>query len=225
MMDTKQTSLTVELTRQVALDIVSGELEPGSRLKIPGLGVKYGTSAIPLREALARLANQGLVVFEDKKGFSVAPVSRADLIDLTETRIAVECLTVTSAIERGDVEWETQVLSAAHRLSRLPTYVDEGQRHLSAEWEAAHTTFHHALVSACGSPRLLTLRDLYAEQSRRYRYLAGLFAREPRIVDEEHKDLVEAVLDRDAPRARALVTTHYQKTTDMILSSREGTLW
>lgn len=223
-MDAKQNSITVELTRQVARDIVAGDLEPGSRLKIPGLGAKYGTSAIPLREALARLASQGLVLFEDRKGFSVAPVSRADLIDLTEVRIAIECLTLTRSIERGDVEWETDVLSAAHRLARLPTYDDEAQRHLSTEWEAAHTRFHHCLVSACGSSRLLGLRDLYDDQSRRYRYLMGLLAREPRIVDGEHKDLVDAVLSRDVARACELITEHFQKTTDMILNSKIGTL-
>jgi DNA-binding GntR family transcriptional regulator len=219
----KLSSITATLTKQVAQDILSGELQPGSRLKLQGLGQRYGTSAIPLREALARLANQGLVVFTDQKGFSVAPVSRADLIDLTETRIAVECLALRRAIERGDVEWETSIVSAAHRLSRIPTYIDDERRHLSPTWEAAHSEYHRSLIAGCESPRLLAMRDVLTDQSRRYRYLAGLYARAPREVDDDHRDLVAAVLDRDPEAATTLIARHFQETTDMILESEAKT--
>lgn len=215
----KSSSVTASLTKQVAQEILAGVLEPGSRLKLQGLGKRYGTSAIPLREALSRLANQGLVVFEDQKGFSVAPVSRADLIDLTDTRIEIENIALRRSIERGDVEWETGIVSAAHRLSRIPTYLDEEQRHLSPQWEGAHSEYHRCLVAACDSERLLAMRDVLADQSRRYRYLAGLYARTPRLVEGEHREIVDAVLRRDAGAATEAMARHLRETTNMILQS------
>ncbi|MFX5785409.1 GntR family transcriptional regulator, partial [Acinetobacter baumannii] len=78
---------------------------------------RYGIGATAIREALSRLVSDGLVESEDQRGFAVASISREDLIDLTNTRMDVEGLALRRSIERGDVEWEVNIVSSFHRLS------------------------------------------------------------------------------------------------------------
>ena len=77
------------LANDIRADIISGHLPPGGRLRIKELCERYGSGAIPLREALSRLATSGFVVAEDQRGFRVADVSAAELTDITDTRIHV----------------------------------------------------------------------------------------------------------------------------------------
>ena len=198
-------------------DIVAGALAPGARLKLPDLAERYRSGINPLREALARLTATGLVVLEDQKGFRVSPVSREDLIDLTRVRIDIECLALRRSIANGDVEWESRVVAAHHRLTRMKLTSSGNPKKLSDAWEAMHQEFHLTLLSACQSRWLLQFHQQLAEQSARYRRLAINFADTKRDIPSEHDDIVKAVLARDADRACKLMEAHFARTTDIVL--------
>lgn len=196
-------------------DILRGALRPDERLKIQVLTERYQIGATAIREALSRLVTDGLVDSEDQRGFTVAPVSRDELIDLTETRIQVEQMALRMAIERGDVEWETRVLASFHRLSRteLPTTAQK-----QAPWSAAHRQFHEALVSGCRSPWTVRLCGLLYDKSERYRNVAaGKPRQRVRDVDTEHKALMELAIGRDADGVCKLIAKHFRETTNIIL--------
>ncbi len=210
-----------ELVGRIRADIIACTLPPGERLPLPDLSARYGCGISPLREALVRLSTTGLVVLEDQKGFRVAPVSREDLRELTDVRSEIECLALARAIAGGDVEWEAQVVSALHRLSRLE-YAASGSRELLPEWEAAHQAFHFALVSACRSRWLLHFRNLLAQQTARYRRLIVSIGMGERDVVKEHAELADAVLGRDAMRACALIRAHFARTAETVLSADQA---
>jgi len=155
-----------------------------------------------------------------QKGYSVTPVSIEELKDLTRTRIAIEQLCLRSAIAHGDVEWETSIVAAYHRLHRIPVAVTGDASSLSPSWAAAHTTFHAALAAGCDSPWTLTLRAMLYAQSERYRHLSVALAREDRDVDAEHKGILDACLARDAGRACELIDDHLTRTSDILLTSQ-----
>src|SRR5262245_65879526 len=111
--------MTAALAARLAEDIISGELEPGSKLKLNALSKRYGVSAIPLREALSRLASSGLVEIEDQRGYRTSSVSVEDLQDVTWVRQQVECLALKRSIEIGNIDWETRIVAAQHRLLRV----------------------------------------------------------------------------------------------------------
>jgi DNA-binding GntR family transcriptional regulator len=209
-------SLTSQAFERIRNDILLGTLRPNERLKIQALSERYEIGATAVREALSRLVTDGLVDSEDQKGFCVSPVSQDDLLDLTETRIAIEGMAVRKAIEHGDVEWEAQVLSSFHRLSRTPPPTTIANH---AAWALAHRQFHEALVAQCGSPWLLRLCDMLYDKSERYRNLAERSTRpEERDTATEHRELMEAIaLERDADKAVALLGAHFRVTTDVIL--------
>jgi DNA-binding GntR family transcriptional regulator len=80
---------------------------------------------------------KGLVISEPQRGFRAAPISAADLKDLTMVRIEVESLCLRRAIEVGTVEWEARLVAAFHRLSRMPERVAADPVRAADDWAEA----------------------------------------------------------------------------------------
>lgn len=211
-------TMASQLEARVRDDIINGRLAPGSRLRLKELAEHYDAGVIPLREALSRLATSGFVASEDQKGFSVGRISADELLDITKTRLLIECQALAESIGQGDLEWESQLIAAHHRLDRLP--VTEGpERLMKPEWENAHEAFHQALIANCRSPWLLRLSHLLRDQTARYRMLSVHYQGEnERDVPHEHRALLEAALARDVDKACALLASHYETTTRNVLA-------
>lgn len=198
---------------QLRTHLVTGVLAPNEKLLIKTLCERYDVGPSAVREALARLSAEGLVVAEPQRGFFAAPVSLDELRDLTEVRIELETRCLRRSIENGDMAWETRVVGALHQLSRTPRGERQGNPALpDRPWEDTHAAFHYALVSACGSSWLLSLRQQLYVQSERYRLLAAAQIPRARNLELEHKTLVDAVLNRDVDKAIDLVTRHFTAT-------------
>jgi DNA-binding GntR family transcriptional regulator len=209
-------SLTAIAFERLRVAILSGELLPRERLRIQALSGRYRVGATAVREALSRLVTEGLVASEEQRGFHVSPVSRAELLDLTQTRLRVEQVALRLSIAHGDIEWESRLLSGLHRLSRTPLPGAAGR---DAPWAAAHRGFHEALIGGCGSPWTVRLCQLLYDKSERYRNLAKQRTRERgRDVGSEHRALLEATMARDADGACRLLETHFTQTTQIILA-------
>lgn len=221
-------SLTTLAYDHIRSDILTGVLKPQDRLRITSLAERYNVGATAVREALSRLVTGGLVESEDQRGFSVAPVSRAELLDLTQTRIDVESLALTKAIELGDIDWESSVISAFHRLSKTQPSSIADETAMEA-WGQAHRQFHACLLEGCKSPWLLRLTGLLYDRSERYRNLSVRHAatgkhnavaeERGRDVQNEHRALMEATIARDAAKATQLLSDHFWATTNIILRS------
>lgn len=209
-------SLTSVAFERLRVAILAGELLPQERLPIQALSERYEVGPTAVREALSRLVTEGLVTSEEQRGFRVTPVSRADLLDLTRTRMRVEQMALRLAIEQGDIEWESRLLSRLHRLSRTPLPTSP---ELDAPWAAAHRSFHEALVDGCASPWTVQLCRLLYDKSERYRNLAKRKTRErSRDVNDEHRALMDAAMARDADTACRLLGEHFAETTEIILA-------
>jgi DNA-binding GntR family transcriptional regulator len=198
-----QTRLVFERLRTA---IVEGRLLPSSKLNIAALAEELAVSAGAVREGLAMLEAEALVVSEPARGFRVSPVSALDLRNLVEARIQVEQLCLAEAIRHGDLAWEGRIVSALHRLTRIAEREAEQPRHLNPEWAANHGEFHHALVSGCPNEW-------------RYRFLTAPLAATERDVKAEHQAIVDAVLGRDIPTAQALIARHLDHTAQLLLDS------
>lgn len=208
------TSMAIERLRG---DILDGALQPAERLRIQALTERYGIGATAIREALSRLVADGLVSSEDQRGFCVTPVSREDLLDLTQTRIEAEGSALRLAVQLGDIEWESYVLSAFHRLQRTaaPTTPD-----LQAAWNVVHRQFHETLLSGCASPWRLRLCRILYDQSERYRSLAIHYTSEKnRDPMHEHRALMEAAMARDGELAVKILSEHFWKTSEIVLKA------
>src|SRR6478735_9133177 len=93
--------LAVDQLRQ---DLLSGVHAPGSKLKVDELRARYGYSSSPLREALNRLTQEGLVVADQRRGFRVASMSVEDFADITRLRLLLDLQALEESILTGDDE-------------------------------------------------------------------------------------------------------------------------
>jgi DNA-binding GntR family transcriptional regulator len=200
-------------------DLLACRILPGSRLKIQELCARFSVSPGAIREALSRLTSEGLVVAEPQRGFRAAPISAADLVDLTRARVEIDGLCLRRAIACGDVQWEARLVAATHRLARTPERVPDDPARSNDDWAVAHAAFHLALVDGCGSPWLLHLHGLLYAQSERYRRLSVPFAASGRNVNEEHQAIVNATLARDSEVAVQLLAAHLETTTRILLNA------
>jgi DNA-binding GntR family transcriptional regulator len=195
-------------------DVLRGRLRPGARLRFDVLRRSYGVGLSPLREALSRLAANGLVALQGQRGFQVAPVSLPDLRDIYDLRRRLEGMALRASIAQGDDGWESEIVAAFHRLAKSYTRSQDHPALHSDEWERAHRAFHLALLNACGSPWLLHLRNILFDHSERYRQLAVAYGYPSRVSLREHRAVMDAALARDADRACRLLEAHMRKTAE-----------
>jgi DNA-binding GntR family transcriptional regulator len=200
-------------------DILAGRLRPGQRLPYTELCEHYQTSMGVLRESMLRLAEQGLVRGESQQGFQVTPLSAPDLIELTDVRVCLETTTLRRAMTEGDVNWEANLVAAHHRLSRAASADPDDPERVNDSWVSAHADFHDALLDGCSNRRLKSIAAALRDSSELYRSWSLPLAHGPRNVAGEHTGILSAVVAGDVERAVALLTTHIERTTKILLAS------
>lgn len=208
--ETKQ-MLSERLYIELRDAILRGDYHPGSALKPQSLADTHDVSLAVVREALVRLVGDGLADRLVNRGFVVPLQSDGRWREITEARRVFEPAALKLSVERGDLEWESRVRAAHHRLSRTAAFEPENPRMLTAAWTEAHREFHRALLEGCGNRILLDTFDRFwlgAELARRWST--------ERVPDRdgitEHRQLEEAALARDADGAAALLDTHLALT-------------
>ena len=193
-------------------DVLDGTFAAGTKLKVDELQQAYGLSSSPLREALSRLAQEGLIRADERRGFRVAPISSADLADITRMRLMLDVPALREAITHGDDAWEGVVVSAFHRLDRVESRLGDGPVVLDDNWSELHRAYHLALVAACPSERQLAWSASLFDQAERYRRFSARHRKAARRKSNEHRKLMEAALRRDADTACALLQEHILST-------------
>ena len=148
-------TLASQIYERIRSDIIRGDLCPGQKLKVVELSHRYEVGAIPLREALSRLATSGFVASRDQRGFAVREVSASELNDITRVRLLIEPMAFRESIENGDEAWQERLTRTHQELDKSPVYFHKSARKLNLDWEAAHDQFHKLLLSCCKSPTLI----------------------------------------------------------------------
>jgi GntR family transcriptional regulator, carbon starvation induced regulator len=215
-------NLSEEAYDQIRRDILNGQLFPDERLQIDAISIRYGIGVVPVREALNRLSSEGLVSRRSNRGFCVTPISMADLDELVKTRIWLETLALRESMKNGDDAWEEELVVSFHRLARTQRLLPEGkEREIAEKWEHLHKAFHMLLLDRCGSSWLLDFCSNLMDQAVRYRNLSmnhNPSKQRREGASGEHKDILDAVLERETDRACTLLEQHYKITLDGLKS-------
>lgn len=206
-------------------DVLIGSLPAGTKLKVEELQEAYGFSSSPLREALSRLAQEGLVRADERRGFRVAPISAEDLADITRMRLMLDVQALAESIAHGDDEWEAAIVSAFYRLEKVESRLSDGPVILDEEWSALHRDFHACLLAACPSERQRNWSASLFDQAERYRRYSARYRKTLKRKSNEHKKIMEATLKRDTKTACALLREHIlgtQRNVEAVLKSLNG---
>ena len=207
-----QTPRTELAFHRLRRDVLCGTFAAGAKLKLDELQSHYGFSSSPLREALSRLAQEGLVRADERRGFRVAPISVEDLQDITHMRLLLDVQALADAIALGDDAWEAAIVAACHRLEKVESRFGDGPVVLDDAWSELHRNFHLTLIAACPSERQRLWSASLFDQAERYRRFSARHRQPGRRKSDEHQKLMDAALRRDSETACALLAEHIRST-------------
>lgn len=209
-------TLSAKTYDRLRSELLRGDYAPGMKLRIGEISGRFSVSASVLREAMTRLAQDGLIVANPQRGFSVPELTVEGLEDLTRARRLIESTALRESIADGDLRWESMVLACHHTLER--THATDGGGHLTQDWDRAHREFHAALLAGGRSTTLTEVATELRARSELYvHWSRELVADETRDVPAEHRRIVELAVARDAEAAARALEDHIQRSTDALV--------
>ena len=183
--------------------ILDGAITPGVRLTEAELATDFGVARPTVREAIQALCHEGLLVRERNRSAHIPVLTRDEILDLFSVRIPLECLVVRAVLDRA-----APLAPAREATAVMEALPDD------AGWSqvvAADGAFHHALVSAVGSPRL---ERLYGALSGEIRLCVAQLRpswASPSEIGHEHHEVLDVIESGDVAAAEARMTAHLER--------------
>jgi DNA-binding GntR family transcriptional regulator len=205
-----------EAYRHVLAAIRTGRFKPGLRLVAEDIASEIGMSRMPVREALRRLANEGLVLFRPNRGSIVAGLTVDEIFEVFEMRSVLEGLAVRLAMPRLDSDAFAELDRLLDRMERSGVGSDD--------WVTRHREFHEYICGFSRRPKLL--RQIASLHVTIEPYLRIWFhhAKKPLSAREEHLVIIEALKSGDPAYAERVIAEHIITTaptlTDFALPAR-----
>ena len=203
-------SATDLVTAALRGEIEGGLLDPGTALRQDELAMRFGTSRIPVREALRTLQAEGLVTYSTNRGASVTIISGKEIQEMLELRIALECHAIRLAVPN----LVDDDIAAARRLL---TEYDAAPN--PSQWAAMNWAFHWTLYRPSDCTRLLNEIERNLKQfNNGARNLISRLAGKERP-QAEHYKLLALAENGKAPEAASLLREHIQATQRLVRAS------
>ena len=203
---------------QLRVGILEGELEPGTELAEVALSEQLGVSHGPIREAISRLAAEGLVSVRPRRGAVVRSLSKEEFLELYQVREALERMAVQLAVPRL-TETELKELAALNEVMDASAAHDD-----IGGFFAANVAFHTRLLEASGNG---TLQEVYRQllgQLGRYRLRSLTLRGNLQRSVSEHAAILRAAKRGDADRAAQLMAEHIRVPQRRALALEEAEL-
>lgn len=195
--------LALEHLRQ---QIIDGTLKMGQMLSERGISDELGVSKSPVREALAQLREEGLVLIEPQKGARVFSLTADAVNQLCDFRLAIEgaafdlALTLGAGALANEMDSNVKEMAAAQKAGDITRYL------------ALDTEFHQLIFKHCGNDYLTASYDRFAGKIAALRTHLSKLPGHTSMSFEEHKELAKAVRAGDGTRIKALLKEHIGRT-------------
>jgi DNA-binding GntR family transcriptional regulator len=186
-------------------EIIGGKLPPGERIMQAELAARFGSSRLPVREALRILESEGLVTLRSNSGAWVAQLDRQECLDIYKIRECVEPLAIAESIpnlRNADIQ----------RLVAIQTELDH---ETDVDRFLAHDRELHLLTySGCRIEPLNAMVERFWNTTQHYRraYTTALGRERRWIINAEHRLLIEAIKQADVDGAKTVVWGHIRRT-------------
>lgn len=198
-----------QIRAQLRSEILSGELPVGTPLRQDALAERFNASRIPVREALRQLEAEGLIVHRLNKGAVVAGMSVAEICEVLDIRVVLECyaarLAVPNMVER-DFEAMQKILDAYSASDSLP------------EWAEYNRRFHLALSAPANNRRLRRLIEEFCLNTDRYTHVEMSKATGKEGPQADHYRMLEAARRRDVEAVVSMLEDHIRETKRELLA-------
>ena len=192
--------------------ILANHYPPGQQVLEQQLADDLGMSRTPVREALIRLQNEGLVDLIPRRGMRVVPLSPEDLREIYEVLTALEVAAVERLARRALPPQALAPLETA--LQDMEDCLDRDDRD---GWARADACFHQTLITLSGNKRLAGMAATLADQAHRARMVTLRLRPKPVQSIREHREVLAALLAGDGRRAGERHQQHRQRTAKLLL--------
>jgi len=193
--------------------IVKGDIPPGGRLIESRLAETLGISRTPVREAIHKLEREGYLRKLSRGGFSVLGLSREDVNETFGIRSVLESYAARLAAEKH----------CKADLKPLEKKIKLYQKHLDCrDLEALpdiNTEFHDLLYALSSSPKLIQMINNLRDQIYRFRQLILKNEKLARMSNDDHKDMLDRIRQRDVEGVERLVREHFTRGRKAVLES------
>jgi DNA-binding GntR family transcriptional regulator len=206
-------SLVDAAYEQIRRRILDNTWPPGHRALEQEVALALGMSRTPVREALGRLRNDGLVEVIPRHGMRVLPVSPTDMREIYEILSALECMAAELLARRLPGEEQLKPLVDATQAMDKALKADD----LDA-WAAADERFHRALIDAAGNRQLQVTVLNYWDRAHRARMFSLKLRPKPVNSTREHMELVERLRAGDADGAARVNRAHRERASRELLA-------
>ncbi|MFS8035463.1 GntR family transcriptional regulator [Xanthobacter sp. AM11] len=185
--------------------ILAGDYAPGTRVRQEELAERYGTSRIPVREALRDLESEGLVVLVPNSGAWIAKTDINECVEIYKIRERIEPLALSESIRHMDED-------TIARLAGLCAQIEASQE--VEEFLKLDRAFHLLSYKAAGMPTLLAMIERFWNTTQHYRraYSHVIGKDGQWIIHSEHRLIMEAIRRRDAVDVQHLLESHIRRT-------------
>jgi len=208
-----RSSLVEQAYQAIRARILDNAFPPGYQALESELAQALGISRTPVREALIRLQNEGLVAVVPRHGMRVLPVSPTDMAEIYAVLTALECTAAEIVAARGPSEDELRPLTQATRDMDRALRADD----LDA-WAAADERFHRTLVELAGNRMLRETVENFWDRAHRARMVTLRMRPKPVNSTKEHTALVDRLRAGDARGAVEVNRAHRARASGELLS-------
>lgn len=192
-------------------EILTARLRPGASVSEASLAAQHGLGKAPIRAALARLSQAGLVRAEPRRGYVVTPLTLHDVQDVFELRLILEPAAAKLAAGKADIA-ALEALDAVCAASYRPEDPDSALAFLEA-----NCAFHVSVAALSGNRWLTAQVERLLDEMTRM-LLLGLGGRDRTgEMAHEHRALIDALAARDGTRAETIVREQIEAARDMVL--------
>lgn len=196
--------------------ILTGKIEPGTRMMEIELADEMGVSRTPIREAIRKLEEEGLVVIEPRKGAYVSEISVPDMVNILEVREHLDGLSAFFAAQRVSDEGKRRLLEVSDQFDAA---VEEGDMDKMIKFD---TTLHKIIVDETDNSYLVNMVERLQELVLRFRYIYYKDFKRAEEMPNEHKIIIEAIIKGDATLAREESELHIRKLKELVLQDSEN---
>jgi DNA-binding GntR family transcriptional regulator len=196
--------------------VISGELAPGSLHSVQALATQLGVSRTPVREALIKMAQLGMVRFERNRGVRVLQTSLHDLEEVFALRLLLEVPATRRACELIDAAGRKELRRVFRAMERAADADDE-----FALWEHDRH-FHRTLLQASGNTRLAHYVDGLRDTVLRRGVSTARSSRSLHEIVAEHLVVLERIEASDADGAAAAMRAHVLHTAELLIAQEGG---
>ncbi len=212
----KARSLEEHVYSRLEEEILTGVYKKGEPLTELSISESFGISRTPVRAAIHKLAEEGLVKLYPNRGAVVTGIDKEDIIDIYKIRMRLDGLAAAMAAEKMSDE-DVAKLRESVEMSELCMKKNDTEHQKELD-----TAFHELIYSASGSRVLEGILSELHRKARLYRKMSlGTKGRAERSIDE-HREILEAIEAKDAKSAERLTQNHVQKALAGILKGIEA---